>query len=68
MTTIETIAMVMSNIGDDAAFGRVVRALMEAHLDEVRAKAAAYARDQVAALPTPSPVPTLSLVPFTVTS
>jgi hypothetical protein len=63
MTTMETIAMVMSNIGDDAAFGRVVRALMEAHLDEVRAKADAYAREQVAALPAPSPVPTLSLVP-----
>ena len=63
MTTIETIAMVMSNISDDAAFGRVVRALMEAHLDDVRAKADAYAREQVAALPAPSPVPTPSLVP-----
>ena len=63
MTTMETIAMVMSNIGDDAAFGRVVRALMEAHLDDVRAKANAYAREQVAALPAQSPVPTLSLVP-----
>ena len=55
MTTMETIAMVMSNIGDDAAFGRVVRALVEAHLDDARSKAAA-------ALPPPSPVPALSLV------
>lgn len=38
MTTMETIAMVMVNVGDDAAFGRVVRALMAAQIDRERAK------------------------------
>jgi len=63
MTTMETIAMVMSNIGDDAAFGRVVRALVEAHLDEARAKAAASKREQPVAVDPPPHAPALSLVP-----
>jgi hypothetical protein len=63
MTTMETIAMVMSNIGDDAAFGRVVRALVEAHLDEARAKAAASKREQPVAVDPPPHAPALSPVP-----
>lgn len=63
MTTMETIAMVMSNIGDDAAFGRVVRALVEAHLDDARTKPATSKRDQPVAIDPQTHAPTLSLVP-----
>ena len=63
MTTMETIAMVMSNIGDDAAFGRVVRALVEAHLDDARTKPATGKRDQPVAIDAQTHAPTLSLVP-----
>lgn len=58
MTTMETIAMVMAGIGDDAAFGRVVRALVEAHINDARKQSEHAAAD---ALPDRAPV--LALVP-----